>query len=143
MAALTSTISLHEVVTAYIHEEFHMTRKKAAWLVSVGIHLRCPQFTLVRVIERVHDRRTDLFRCVGLPDGQDHAAVRRNADLHFCRDTCRQEDPESRVDQRGDNQVPPLFHLCLLHEIRLPDRYRHRISERTRPTQPVEETILK
>ena len=39
MAALTSTISLHEVVTAYIHEEFHMTRKKAAWLVSVGVFI--------------------------------------------------------------------------------------------------------
>ena len=37
MAALTSTISLNEVVTAYIHEEFHMTRKKAAWFVSAGV----------------------------------------------------------------------------------------------------------
>lgn len=37
MAALTSTISLHEVVTAYIHEEFHITRKEAAWFVSVGV----------------------------------------------------------------------------------------------------------
>lgn len=37
MAALTSTISLHEVVTAYVLEEFHMTRKKAATVVSFGI----------------------------------------------------------------------------------------------------------
>ena len=37
MAALTSTISLHEVVTAYVLEEFHMTRKKAATLVSFGV----------------------------------------------------------------------------------------------------------
>ncbi len=36
LAALTSTISLHEVVTAYLHEEFNMTRKKAAWLVTGG-----------------------------------------------------------------------------------------------------------
>ncbi|MDO4162857.1 MAG: sodium-dependent transporter [Bacteroides sp.] len=36
LAALTSTISLHEVVTAYLHEEFNMTRKKAAWLVTTG-----------------------------------------------------------------------------------------------------------
>lgn len=28
LAALTSTISLHEVATAYVHEEYHMTRKK-------------------------------------------------------------------------------------------------------------------
>lgn len=37
LAALTSTISLHEVATAYVHEEYHMTRKKAAWFVSVGV----------------------------------------------------------------------------------------------------------
>ena len=34
LAALTSTISLHEVVTAYLHEEFKMTRRKAAWIVT-------------------------------------------------------------------------------------------------------------
>lgn len=37
LAALTSTISLHEVATAYVHEEYQMTRKKAAWFVSVGV----------------------------------------------------------------------------------------------------------
>lgn len=36
LAALTSTISLHEVVTAYLHEEFGFTRKRAATLVTVG-----------------------------------------------------------------------------------------------------------
>ena len=36
LAALTSTISLHEVVTAYLHEEFNLTRKKAAWMVTTG-----------------------------------------------------------------------------------------------------------
>lgn len=36
LAALTSTISLHEVVTAYLHEEFNMTRSKAARLVTAG-----------------------------------------------------------------------------------------------------------
>ena len=36
LAALTSTISLHEVVTAYLHEEFNMTRRKAAILVTTG-----------------------------------------------------------------------------------------------------------
>lgn len=34
MAALTSTISIHEVITAYIHEEFHLERKKAARVVT-------------------------------------------------------------------------------------------------------------
>lgn len=37
LAALTSTISLHEVATAYIHEEYRMSRQKAAWIVSVGV----------------------------------------------------------------------------------------------------------
>ena len=37
LAALTSTISLHEVATAYVHEELHFSRKKAAWLVSAGV----------------------------------------------------------------------------------------------------------
>ena len=36
LAALTSTISLHEVVTAYLHEEFKFTRGKAAKLVTAG-----------------------------------------------------------------------------------------------------------
>ncbi|MDL2255057.1 sodium-dependent transporter [Parabacteroides sp. OttesenSCG-928-K15] len=37
IAALTSTISLHEVATAYVHEEMKMSRKKAALLVSAGV----------------------------------------------------------------------------------------------------------
>lgn len=37
LAALTSTISLHEVVTAYVHEEYHISRQKAAWFVSGGV----------------------------------------------------------------------------------------------------------
>lgn len=36
LAALTSTISLHEVATAYLHEEFRLTRNKAAVLVTSG-----------------------------------------------------------------------------------------------------------
>ncbi|MBQ4386304.1 MAG: sodium-dependent transporter [Prevotella sp.] len=35
LAALTSLISLHEVSTAFFHEEFVMTRKKAALLVTI------------------------------------------------------------------------------------------------------------
>ena len=37
MAALTSTISLHEVPTAFLHEKFGFTRGKAARLVTLGI----------------------------------------------------------------------------------------------------------
>lgn len=36
LAALTSTISLHEVATAYLHEEFKMNRSKAARFVTAG-----------------------------------------------------------------------------------------------------------
>ena len=35
MAALTSLMSLHEVSTAFLHEEMHISRKRAALLVSV------------------------------------------------------------------------------------------------------------
>ena len=36
VAALTSTISLHEVVTAYLHEEWHMSRRAAAWATTAS-----------------------------------------------------------------------------------------------------------
>lgn len=36
LAALTSTISLHEVATAYLHEEFSLPRRRAAWVVTGG-----------------------------------------------------------------------------------------------------------
>ena len=36
VAALTSTISLHEVVTVYLHEEWHLSRKAAAWLTTAA-----------------------------------------------------------------------------------------------------------
>ena len=37
MAALTSTISLHEVATAYVNEEFNVPRKRAAVMVSLAV----------------------------------------------------------------------------------------------------------
>ena len=36
LAALTSAISLHEAVTAYVHENWHITRKKASTIVSAS-----------------------------------------------------------------------------------------------------------
>jgi NSS family neurotransmitter:Na+ symporter len=36
VAAITSTISMHEVVTAYLHERFNLTRRKAARFVTGG-----------------------------------------------------------------------------------------------------------
>lgn len=35
LAALTSTISMHESVTAYIEEEWHLSRRVAAWIVTL------------------------------------------------------------------------------------------------------------
>ena len=37
VAALTSTISLHEVVTAYLHEEWHLSRRAAAWATTADV----------------------------------------------------------------------------------------------------------
>ena len=36
LAALTSLISLHEVSTVFFHEELNISRKKAAWLVTIS-----------------------------------------------------------------------------------------------------------
>lgn len=36
VAALTSTISLHEVITAYMHEEWHLSRQGAAWATTAA-----------------------------------------------------------------------------------------------------------
>ncbi len=36
VAALTSTISLHEVITAYLHEEWHLSRRAAAWTTTAS-----------------------------------------------------------------------------------------------------------
>lgn len=35
LAALTSTISMHEIGTAFFYEEMHITRKKGAWIETV------------------------------------------------------------------------------------------------------------
>ncbi|MBR3896537.1 MAG: sodium-dependent transporter [Bacteroidaceae bacterium] len=35
LAAFTSTISMHEVVTAFVHEDWKFSRKKAAWYVTI------------------------------------------------------------------------------------------------------------
>ena len=34
-AALTSTISMHEIGTAFFHEELHLPRRRAAWVLTV------------------------------------------------------------------------------------------------------------
>ncbi len=36
LAALTSTISMHEIGTAFFYEEFHISRKKGAWIETIS-----------------------------------------------------------------------------------------------------------
>jgi len=40
-AALTSTISMHEIGTAFFSEEFHLPRKKAAWVLTIVASVLC------------------------------------------------------------------------------------------------------
>lgn len=41
LAALTSTISMHEIGTAFFHEELHLSRRSAAWIVTVFAGVVC------------------------------------------------------------------------------------------------------
>ena len=41
LAALTSTISMHEIGTSFFHEEFNRPRKQAAWVVTVIASVVC------------------------------------------------------------------------------------------------------
>jgi len=41
LAALTSTISMHEIGTAFFHEELHLSRKSAAWIVTIFAGVIC------------------------------------------------------------------------------------------------------
>lgn len=41
LAALTSTISMHEIGTAFFHEERHLPRRHAAWIVTVITGIIC------------------------------------------------------------------------------------------------------
>jgi len=38
-AALTSTISMHEIGTAFFHEELHLSRQRAAWILTAACSL--------------------------------------------------------------------------------------------------------
>lgn len=41
LAALTSTISMHEIGTAFFREEFHRPRRTAAWIVTIAAGVIC------------------------------------------------------------------------------------------------------
>ena len=59
LAAITSTISLHEVSTAFLHEKFRFTRSRAAVLVTSGA-------MLVGVVSSLALGEWSAFRICGL-----------------------------------------------------------------------------
>jgi len=65
LAALTSTISMHEVVTAFIHEEFHVSRTAAARCVTGGcivLGILCSlSLGVLRQVQLFHLTFFDLF----------------------------------------------------------------------------------
>lgn len=61
LAALTSTISLHEVATAYLHERFKLSRKKAATVVTLVCMTLGDLRFVFRAVERNPFGRNDYF----------------------------------------------------------------------------------
>ena len=64
LAALSSTISFHEVLTAYFSEEFSLSRRKAAWIttaLSIGLCLLSVAFTFDIDFAGLHIKNTSFF----------------------------------------------------------------------------------
>jgi len=86
LAALTSTISLHEVVTAYLHEEFNFTRGKASPVSDDRLYsVRDTLFTLSGSYQGVHHLRTGYVRPVRLRNCQTDVAIGRITHFHLYR----------------------------------------------------------
>ena len=77
IAALTSTISLHEVLTVYVQEEWRLSRHRRLHRTGRG------RFVVARRMAMVAARREIVLRPAGLRDGQHHAAHRRFLHLHL------------------------------------------------------------
>ena len=73
VAALTSTISLHEVVTAYLHEEWHLSRRGGVDHHPFDRGVRSRGFALDGGARRLDDLRSEYLRLARLPHGQHHA----------------------------------------------------------------------
>ena len=93
VAALTSTISMHEVVTAYLHEEFHLSRKRAASFV------RYFMFTVTRCRQGLYYIWLEFIRPVRLCHSQDHVAIGWFVYFHLHRLVPEQEDCLERNKQ--------------------------------------------
>ena len=59
-AALTSTISMHEIGTAFFHEELHLSRRKAAWILTAVC-------SVIAIFCSLSVGAVDEFRLFGMP----------------------------------------------------------------------------
>ena len=66
MAALTSTISLLEVPVSYAIDEHNITRKKAAWIIGLGIMAMA---VVISYRIELIDVLVNIFNNIGLPLG--------------------------------------------------------------------------
>lgn len=106
LAALTSTISLHEVVTAYLHEEFKFSRSKAARYVTAGcifVGVFCSLSLGNR--QELYRIRIKPIRFVRLCNGQANATVRRFLHFHLHRLVSGQENRMGRSQQQWPLKV--------------------------------------
>ncbi len=66
LAALTSTISLHEVVTAFLHEEFNLTRGRALWSLfgCISSFLVMQKYTWHLILAKILLTLLFIFMCI-------------------------------------------------------------------------------
>ena len=123
LAALTSTISLHEVVTAYLHEEFKFSRSKAARYVYSGLYfLRSILLTVSRYRQKLYRIRAKPIRFVRLCNGQANATVRRFLHFHLHRLVSGQENRMGRSQQQWHSESIRLQAIDIHPEIYCSDR---------------------
>ena len=118
VAALTSTISLHEVITAYMHEEWHMSRRMVHDRSLHGAGRR--GIAVAGRSEGMEHLRTHDFRLARLPHGQHPAPRRRIFHLHFRRLAPRPENTQGRNQQQRHAEIPYLRGVHLPRALRLP-----------------------
>ena len=85
LAALTSTISLHEVVTAFLHEEFAFTRGRAAKMVTFGCILIGALSSLSLGVMQKYTLFDKGFFDTGFCYCQNYASVGWNVGMYICR----------------------------------------------------------
>lgn len=123
LAALTSTISLHEVVTAYLHEEFKFSRSKAARYVTAGCIFVGVFCSLSLGIGKSYTAfGLKPIRFVRLCNGQANATVRRFLHFHLHRLVSGQENRMGRSQQQWHSESIRLQAIDIHPEIYCSDR---------------------